>query len=218
MYLEENTDRQFDFIWMIKNAVVPRPIAWVGTVSPEGVGNLAPYSYFNLVTMDPPTLMISFIGQKDSYDNLKASGEFVVNLVTDGLADLETSTAAVLPAHIDEAELLGLETLPSTRISAPRLASAKVALECTFNQEFELHGSHVVIGNVVAVHADDDVLDESGRIDIAKYRPVGRLGGALYTTVSEDFRIPVPQATPEWISEQVGGAGVSLDDSVPQEA
>jgi flavin reductase (DIM6/NTAB) family NADH-FMN oxidoreductase RutF len=204
MYLEENTDRQFDFIWMIKNAVVPRPIAWVGTVSPDGVGNLAPYSYFNLVTMDPPTLMISFIGQKDSYDNLKASGEFVVNLVTDGLADVETASAAILPSHIDEAELLGLETVPSTRITPPRLRSAKVALECTLAHEFELHGAHVVIANVVGIHAADDILDETGRIEIAKYRPVGRLGGALYTTVTEEFRIPVPEGTPEWIDAQVG--------------
>ncbi|GAA4680096.1 flavin reductase family protein [Frondihabitans cladoniiphilus] len=200
MYLERNTDRQFDFIWMVKNAVVPRPIAWVGTVSPDGVGNLAPYSYFNLVTMDPPTLMISFIGQKDSYDNLRASGDFVVNLVTDGLIDVETDSAAILPPEDDEAELLGLATVPSVQVGPPRLAAAKVALECVFDREFELHGAHVVIGEVVAVHAADDVLDGTGRIDIARYRPVGRLGGALYTTVVDEVRVPVPEATPEWLA------------------
>ncbi|RFA19275.1 flavin reductase family protein [Subtercola boreus] len=205
MYLADDTGSNVDFIWMIKNSVVPRPIAWVQTQDASGRGNLAPYSYFNLVSMDPPTLMISFVGQKDSYDNIKATGEFVVNMVSEGLAEVETASAAILPAEVDEIALLGLQTLPSTRITPPRLAVAKVSLECMFLSEIEVYDTHVVIGQVLGIHADDDILDESGRVDVLKYRPVGRLGGSLYTTVTNEYRHTVPAGTDEWIGAQPGG-------------
>ncbi|WKK72400.1 flavin reductase [Rathayibacter oskolensis] len=195
MYLADDTGSPHDFTWMVKNAVVPRPIAWVGTESADGVGNLAPFSYFTLVTMDPPTLMISFTGEKDSHDNIRATGEFVVNLVTDGQAEVETATAAITPPSLDEAALLGLEVVDSTRVRPKRLAIAKVALECVLLRETEVYDAHVVFAQVLAVHADDGILDPSGRIDIAKYRPVARLGGSLYTTVTSDYKHPVPVAT-----------------------
>ncbi|GGL02373.1 flavin reductase family protein [Nocardia jinanensis] len=193
MYLDMSSDR-VDFTWMIKNAVVPRPIAWVSTVSATGVGNLAPYSYFALVTMDPPMLMVSFTGRKDTLDNIRETGDFVVNLVTEGSAGTQTDTAAVVPPEIDEAELLGLRTVAGTAVRAPRLAGAKAALECRAVEEKAMPGTTLVFAEVVAIHVDDGVLDERGRIDIAAYRPVGRLGGALYTTVAESYRIPVPAA------------------------
>ncbi|TQL52955.1 flavin reductase family protein [Subtercola boreus] len=218
MYLADDTGSNFDFIWMIKNSVVPRPIAWVQTQNAAGRGNLAPYSYFNLVSMDPPTLMISFVGQKDSYDNIKETGEFVVNMVSEGLAEVETASAAILPAEVDEIALLGLATIPSTRVAPPRLAVAKVALECVFLSEIEVYDTRVIIGQVLGIHADDDILDESGRVDVLKYRPVGRLGGSLYTTVTNQYRHVVPGATPEWIGAQPGGeaALVALGASEPQ--
>ncbi|MFI5717849.1 flavin reductase family protein [Nocardia sp. NPDC051750] len=193
MYLDVSCDRT-DFTWMIKNSVVPRPIAWVSTTSSAGVGNLAPYSYFSLVTMDPPILMVSFTGRKDTLDNIRETGDFVVNLVTEGLAGIQTDSAAVLPPEIDEAELLGLETIPGTAVGAPRLARAKAALECRVIEEKPMPGTVLVFAEVVAIHVDDAVLDERGRIDVAVYRPVGRLGGSLYTTVAESYRIPVPAA------------------------
>ncbi|KQQ05617.1 MULTISPECIES: flavin reductase family protein [unclassified Rathayibacter] len=213
MYLADDTGSPHDFTWMVKNAVVPRPIAWVGTESADGVGNLAPFSYFTLVTMDPPTLMISFTGEKDSHDNIRATGEFVVNLVTDGQAEVETATAAITPPSVDEAALLGLEVVESTRVGPKRLAMAKVALECVLLRETEVYDANVVFGQVLAVHADDAILDPSGRIDIAKYRPVARLGGSLYTTVTSDYKHPVPVATEEWLAMQPGGGVVAPVDA-----
>ncbi|MWV57821.1 flavin reductase family protein [Rathayibacter sp. VKM Ac-2754] len=212
MYLADDTGAAHDFIWMVKNAVVPRPIAWVGTESASGVGNLAPFSYFTLVTMDPPTLMISFTGEKDSHDNIRETGEFVVNLVTDGQAEVETATAAITPPSVDEAALLGLEVVDSTRVRPKRLAMAKVALECVLLRETEVYDANVVFGQVLAVHADDGILDPSGRIDIAKYRPVARLGGSLYTTVTSDYKHPVPVATEEWLAAQPGGGAAAPVD------
>lgn len=213
MYLDADSSSTHDFTWMVKNAVVPRPIAWVGTESTDGVNNLAPFSYFTLVTMDPPTLMISFTGEKDSYDNIRETGEFVVNMVTDGQAEVETATAAITPPSVDEAALLGLELLASTRIAPQRLAIAKVALECVFLEETTLYDAHVVFGQVVAVHVDEAILDGGGRIDVAKYRPVARLGGSLYTTVTTDYKHPVPVATEEWLAAQPGGAAAATVDA-----
>lgn len=193
MYLDTTSDRT-DFTWMIKNAVVPRPIAWIGSSSPTGTYNLAPYSYFQLVTMDPPMLMVSFTGRKDSLENIRHTGDFVVNLVTDGLATDLVDTAAMFAPDVDEAALLGLETTPSTTVTPPRLASAKVALECRATEEKPMPGATLVFAEVVGVHTDDAVLDDRGRIDVECYRPIGRLGGALYTTVASAYRIPVPRA------------------------
>jgi flavin reductase (DIM6/NTAB) family NADH-FMN oxidoreductase RutF len=193
MYLDTASDR-VDFTWMIKNAVVPRPIAWIGSTSATGGYNLAPYSYFQLVTMDPPMLMVSFTGRKDSLDNIRHTGDFVVNLVTEGFEADQNDTAALFDADVDEAALLGLETLPSTVVGPPRLARAKVALECRATEEKAMPGATLVFAEVVGVHTDDGVLDDSGRIDIERYRPVGRLGGSLYTTITSAYKIPVPSA------------------------
>jgi flavin reductase (DIM6/NTAB) family NADH-FMN oxidoreductase RutF len=193
MYLD-TTSEHTDFIWMIKNAVVPRPIAWISSVGPDRTHNLAPYSYFQLVTMDPPMLMVSFTGRKDTLDNIRHTGDFVVNLVTEGFEADQTDTAALFDADVDEAALLGLETVASTEVTPPRLAGAKVALECRATEEKAMPGATLVFAEVVGVHTDDGVLDDRGRIDIERYRPVGRLGGALYTTITSAYRIPVPTA------------------------
>ncbi len=193
MYLDTSSDRT-DFTWMIKNAVVPRPIAWIGSTAADGTHNLAPYSYFQLVTMDPPMLMVSFTGRKDTLDNVRHTGDFVVNLVTEGFEAQQTDTAALFDADVDEAALLGLATTPSTVVTPPRLAGAKVALECRATEEKAMPGATLVFAEVVGVHTDDTVLDDRGRIDVERYRPVGRLGGALYTTVTSAYRIPVPTA------------------------
>ncbi|MDF2442992.1 MAG: hypothetical protein JWR01_1195 [Subtercola sp.] len=200
---DESTDEEA-FVWMVKNSVVPRPIAWVSTIDANGVGNLAPYSYFTLVTMYPPTLMISFIGQKDTLDNIEATGEFVVNMIAAGQAEVATASAAILPSHIDESELLGLTTSASTHIAPPRLADARVALECTLLQQTTVLDARVVFARVVAIHVDDGIIGADGRISYGAYNPVARLGGSLYTSVTNEYRHVVPVATPEWLAEQAG--------------
>ncbi len=194
MYMPEDHPDHGAFIWMVKNSVVPRPIAWVSSVDLEGRRNLAPYSYFNLVTMDPPTLMVSMIGKKDSLDNAQATGEFVVNLATDGQAEAMTHSAAIVPAGVDEAAMIGLKWAESTAVRAPRLADAAVALECKVLQITAFLGTHVVFAQVVGVHVKPEMLDETGRIKIGAYKPIGRLGGSLYTTVTEEYKFVVPSA------------------------
>ena len=211
MYLNTDSDR-IDFVWMIKNAVVPRPIAWIGSLSAGGVYNLAPYSYFQLVTMDPPMLMVSFTGQKDSLDNIRHTGDFVVNLVTEGFEADQTDSAALFDADVDEAALLGLPTTPSALVAPPRLAGAKVALECRATEEKAMPGATLVFAEVVGVHVNDDVLDDRGRIDIERYRPVGRLGGALYTTITSAYRIPVPHAEAVLAGQRSGVLSGSVAD------
>lgn len=194
MFLPHDHPDRSAYTWMVKNAVVPRPIAWIGTQDAEGTGNLAPFSYFTLLTMEPPTLMFSVIGNKDTHRNILATGEFVVNLPSEGDAEAVAASAAVLSPEIDEAAANGLLTAPGISVSAPRLLDAAVALECRFVQQIEFNAAQLVFGQITGVHVRDDVLDSRGRIDVGAYRPLGRLGGSLYTDVREAYRVPIPGA------------------------
>lgn len=195
MYLDEDSADKGEYYWMIKNTVVPRPIAWVSTLSPEGAFNVAPYSFFNLVCLDPAIVEICFSGPRDTLDNMRATGEFVVNLVSEGLVERETITAAIVPSHIDEAQLAGLTLAPSEKVSVPRVADARVALECVFDSEIDVHGTTMIFGRVIGVYVRDDILAPNGRPDYAKYRPVGRMGGSGYSVVRDMFEVKVPVFT-----------------------
>jgi flavin reductase (DIM6/NTAB) family NADH-FMN oxidoreductase RutF len=192
VYLDEDVADEGDYYWMIKNTVVPRPIAWVSTQTVDGRFNVAPYSFFNLVTLDPAIVEVCFGGPRDTLDNIRATGEFVVNLVSEGLVERETITAAIVPAHVDEAQLAGLTLADSQKIGVPRIADARVALECVFDSEIDVHGTTMVFGRVVGVYVRDDILAPNGRPDYAKYRPVGRMGGSGYSVVREFFEVKVP--------------------------
>lgn len=192
MYLPQDHPDRDAFTWMVKNAVVPRPIAWVGTRDTAGAGNLAPFSYFTLITMEPPTLMFSVIGDKDTHRNILATGEFVVNIPTEGDAEAVAATAAVVGPEVDEAAATGLRTAPGNAVASPRLLDAGVALECRFLRQVDFMGAALVFGGVVGIHVQDSVLGADGRIEVSAYRPLGRLGGSLYTHVSDSFRVPVP--------------------------
>jgi flavin reductase (DIM6/NTAB) family NADH-FMN oxidoreductase RutF len=210
VHLRADNANEDDFAWMVKNAVVPRPIAWLSSCDESGLGNLSPYSYFNLVVMYPPMLMVSFIGRKDSYDNIAATGEFVVNLVSRRHLEDQNASAAPVASTIDEAELLGVEMAPSLVVRPPRVSDADVALECRWHSETVLHEAKVVFADVVAVYVREEILDGDGRIDIGPYEPVGRLGGALYTTVRDSLRLPVPEPSSDWLARQPGSRSAEL--------
>ncbi len=192
MFLDERDTDKHDYYWMVKNTVVPRPIAWVSTRSAAGVANVAPYSFFNLITLDPAILEISFSGPRDTLDNLRETGDFVVNMVNEGLVERETITAAILPPHVDEAQLAGLQLLDGTLVTAPRLADARVSLECVLDSEIRVHETDIVFGRVVGVHVRDEILGANGRPDYDKYRPVGRMGGSGYSVIRDSFDVKVP--------------------------
>lgn len=187
-----------------KSLIVPRPIGWIGTISADGIPNLAPYSFFNGVSDDPPCVLFcpngdhSEGGPKDTLKNVAETGEFVYNLVGYDHADAMNVTASSVPRATDEAELAGLETAPCNKISVPRLAQAASSFECKHLMTVDLpvgpNGSKncVVIGQVIGIHVRDDVITEAGLIDIQKIRPLARLGYKDYTSVTEIFSMERP--------------------------
>ena len=182
-----------------KSIVVPRPIGWISTLSAEGVVNLAPYSQFNNLAYDPPYVM--FAGnslprngrRKDSVKNATDTGEFVVNMATYDLRDAVNLTSQLVARGVDEAALAGLEMIPSRIVRPPRVAASPVHLECRFHCSLALPANaldqvhHVVIGRVVGVHIRDDALTPDGKLDVARIRPLARLGYFDYTQVDSLF-------------------------------
>lgn len=181
---------------LLISAVVPRPIAFVTSVGAGGIVNLAPFSFFQGISSSPPTVMLSISrkrdgSRKDTWRNIEAGGDFVVHGVTDDLLDAVLVAAADWPEEVSEVEKAGLVLAPSDRVRTPRLAAARVAMECRLEALHEIHGVGLVIGEVLRVHADDALL-VPGRpeIDNARYLPVARLGGDLYVRGGEVLRRP----------------------------
>lgn len=179
--------------------VVPRPIAWVSTVGADGVNNLAPFSFFMGVCGDPPTIAFSSgrreNGKKDTVHNLEHTGDFVVNVVDDGHAEAMNATSGEYPPEIDEFALAGLEVGPGVMVRAPRLLSAPISMECRVVQIVPAgRGPHsVVFGEIVYFHVRDDVYDAAtGRIDIRRLQPVGRLAGNQYSHIHDIFEMKRP--------------------------
>lgn len=176
------------------NAIVaPRPIGWISSLSPGGIPNLAPYSFFNLINYRPPLIAFSSVGFKDSVANVKATGEFVWNLVTRPLAEAMNATSASVPPEVDEFALAGLEMAPSRLVAPARVAASPVAFECRATQivQLETHkggmlDQWLVIGEAVGIHIDTSLI-EDGIYQTARARPVARGGGpADYFEITGD--------------------------------
>jgi flavin reductase (DIM6/NTAB) family NADH-FMN oxidoreductase RutF len=182
-----------------KSIVVPRPIGWISSLSPEGKLNLAPFSQFNNLGYDPPYVMFAASNfpmktrPKDSVTNVIETGEFVVNMATYELREAVNITSSAVEPDIDEAVLAGLEMIPSTLVKPPRVAASPVHLECRYHCMLALPGrnleqSHyVVVGRVIGVHIRDDVLTADGKLDVLKIRPLARMGYHDYTSVEAVF-------------------------------
>jgi flavin reductase (DIM6/NTAB) family NADH-FMN oxidoreductase RutF len=193
--------RPRDAYGLLISTILPRPIAWVSTVSSEGRGNLAPFSFFQGVTANPPTLLFVVAntrdgGRKDTLRNVEATGEFVVNLVPFALAEAMNATSASLPHGESEFERFGIASAPSARVRPPRVAASPVALECALDRivtvgEGPLAGN-VVFGRIVHAHVEDAVLGPDGRPDPAKLDLIGRLGGEGYVRTRERFDLRRP--------------------------
>lgn len=186
---------------LLTAAVTPRPIGWVSTVSPRGVPNLAPYSFFNAVGANPPAVIFSPTNRrdgskKDSLLNSQATGEFVVNIVSHPVVELMNATSRELPYEVSEFEAAGLTPIASERVRPPRVAEAKVHLECEVLQIVPVGSGplagNLVIGKVVLMHVADDVLDASGLIDPARLDTVGRMGAAWYSRTRDRFELHRP--------------------------
>ena len=173
------------------SCIIPRPIAFVTTLSRDGASNLAPFSFFNGVSSDPPVLSIAVStkrdgSKKDTWRNIEETGEFVVNVVVPELMDAVIVGARELPHGVSELDLAKLKTLPSVKVKPPRIADSPVQMECTLLKIVEVEETGLILGRIVMFHAKDEVLS-GGLVDPRRLTFVGRLGGDGYCRVSDLF-------------------------------
>jgi flavin reductase (DIM6/NTAB) family NADH-FMN oxidoreductase RutF len=178
--------------FLLTSVVVPRPIAWVSTLDPDGKRNLAPYSYFNACSASPPIVHFTSTTSRDSIANVRETGEFVINIVSEDLAQAMRVSSAALHSGEDEFEVAGLETVSSRTVSPPRVAGAKVALECRLRQLLEMGEGTMAFGDVLHVHVERSVWRD-GRVDPTLLRPVGRLSAPHYSTVTDVYSLDLPE-------------------------
>ncbi len=187
-----------------KSCVIPRPIGWISTLSAQNVVNLAPYSFFNGVASDPPMVMFASNGPaanptKDSLANCAETGEFVFNVATWDLREAMNRSSAPVGADADEFELANLEKAPSVLVKPPRVKASPIHMECRVHQIVDLPSTDpkarnaLVLGRVVGIHIDEAVLT-GGLVDMAKLRPIARLGYMDYTRVDLVFDMARPSA------------------------
>ncbi|EEF23566.1 Protein MTH_152, putative [Ricinus communis] len=179
---------------LLTNLVVPRPIAWVSTLNENDSINLAPFSFFNAVGSDPLYIIVS-VGEyergqpKDTARNIRARGEFVVNLVTEELFEAMNLSAAEFPYGRSELEAAGLQTAESSKIKTPRVAQARASLECRLHEAHPVGNYTLFIGEVVMFHIADELLGE--RLHINGFAPIGRMGApSVYCRTGDRFDVP----------------------------
>lgn len=186
--------------WMI-STILPRPIAWVSTISPEGKTNLAPFSFFQGITANPPTLMFVPVNtrdgtKKDTVRNIESVPEFVVNLVSFALGEKMNASSATLPYGESEFAKFGIAAAASQRVRPLRVAAAPVAFECTLDRIVRIGegplAANVVFGRILVAHVSDAVLGADGRADPEKLDLIGRMGGETFTRTRERFDLERP--------------------------
>ncbi len=188
------------FYKVLISSIVPRPIAWVSTISNEGQTNLAPYSFFNLVCKKPPTVMFcpgvrgTDGGVKDSYKNVVENGEFVVNIVSEELAEAMNKSATEFPKDVSEFTEAGLTAAKSVMVAPPRVEESPVSIECKVTEiiqvgDGDVGSAWIVLGEAIYIHVDDRVLQPEFRIDLDELRPIGRLSGPHYSRTGDRFEL-----------------------------
>lgn len=179
---------------LLSTAVTPRPIAWVSSRGPAGE-NLAPYSFFNTVAIDPPVVAFSPVATaadpKDTLANALETEAFVVNVVTEDVVEAMNASSATLDAGESEFDHVGIDRAPSARVDAPRVAAAAVSLECELYDAVEIGTSTLVLGEVVYAHVAEDALVD-GEIDMDRLDTVGRLAGGWYASTDDRFELERP--------------------------
>jgi flavin reductase (DIM6/NTAB) family NADH-FMN oxidoreductase RutF len=168
-------DPGLNFYKLMTAVVVPRPIAWVSTLSAEGVVNLAPHSFYTVACARPPIVQFSSVGKKDTLRNVLATGEFVVNLATARLLEQVNNSAARFAPDQSEVDALGIEVEPSVKVRPPRVLRSPASIECTLHSTLELGDSTVVLGDVQVISVDDAALVD-GHPDYDRLDPLTRLG------------------------------------------
>jgi flavin reductase (DIM6/NTAB) family NADH-FMN oxidoreductase RutF len=203
MFYETSTNKHGLPFDPFLSCIVPRPIGWITTVSRAGEINLAPFSFFNGVGVAPPQVMYCTLGPhrdggpKDSLRNAEQTGEFVCNIATYDLREQMNASSCRADRGVNEAEIAGLELIPSRLVAPPRVKASPIHLECTFIKRVDMLADRpewqntIVLGKVLGVHIDEAVI-VNGRIDIAKVRPIARLGYRDYAVVDRFFSMESP--------------------------
>lgn len=203
MEIDPNTYPWQSLYKIMIGSIVPRPIGWVSTVDEAGTPNLAPYSFFSAVCANPPHVLFCPMVRstdrqaKDTLRNVRATGEFVVNMVTEALGPAMNITSTEFPAPVDEFQAAGLTPVASIAVRPPRVAESPIHYECQVSHivdlgEGGLGSGSVVIGRVVHVHVRDELLVGGDKIDLARLAPIGRLAGNSYCRVTDLFDLVRP--------------------------
>lgn len=193
--IDPNQQTERENYKLLVGTVIPRPIAFVTSMSADGLVNAAPFSYFNIVSSDPPLLSVSVQSRagvlKDTARNAIEAGEFVIHVVDESNVAEVNKTAASLPPEESEIDLTGLTLIPSEVVKVPSVEQAKVRFECQLEQAVELGGTRLLIGKVVRFHIDESIY-ENGRINPETLKPVSRLAGTNYAKLGEIFSMKRP--------------------------
>ncbi len=201
MKIDPQDHRPADIYKLMTGVIVPRPIAFVSSVSPDGVLNLAPFSFFTAISANPPVICFSPMirgsdgSRKDTLNNVEATREFVVNIVSDDFKEKMNACSAEVPPEVDEFCISGLTPLPSDLVRPPRVKEAKVQMECRLLQLVHISpkplGGSLVIGEVVRFHIAGEVFDNF-RVDPGLLAAIGRMGGPTYCRTTDRFDMPRP--------------------------
>ena len=201
MNFDPNKLEQADIYKLLTGSIIPRPIGWVSTVDENGINNLAPFSYFNMVGDDPPHLIFSTRrdndANKDTLNNILSTKQFVVNMVTEEVVEQMNSTSQKFAADVDEFQFVGVTPVASLKIKPMRVQESLVNFECELVHHYFLEnhkhgGACVMIGKIVMMHFDDSILLENHKINLETYKPVARLAGSNYSKIGEIFSIKRP--------------------------
>lgn len=197
MLIDPQTTPPRDLYRLMVSLLIPRPIAWTGTRSKDGVNNLAPFSYFMGVSSKPPALAISVArgprgALKDSARNILETGVFTVSLVSRPLAEAMNATSEALPPEVSEFDAVGLTPIDGDRVAAPRPAEASASMECRLWHTLDLGSTHLLVGEILLFHLDEALMTADGLVDPRALNPVARLGGLDYAALGDIFSLVRP--------------------------
>lgn len=186
---------------LMTGIIVPRPIAFVSTVSADGVRNLAPFSFFTAVSANPPVICFSPMirsrdaARKDTLNNIEATGEFVVNIVSEDMAEAMNQTSPEFEAGVDEFVTSGLTAVPSDLVKPPRVRESRASMECRLLQVVHVSplplGGSIVLGTVLRFHIADEIVSDF-KVDPDALQAIGRMAGASYVRTTDRFQLERP--------------------------
>ncbi|MEO8026463.1 MAG: flavin reductase family protein [Bryobacteraceae bacterium] len=192
MIIDPKTTPAEDVYKVLIGSIVPRPIAFVSTVSATGVRNVAPFSFFTVASADPPVLCFTPTGRKDTLVNIRETRQFVVNIVSEDFAEKMNTASGSYARDVDEFEIARLTPVASDLVRPPRVAESRVQMECELYQILEIGLGALVLGQVVRIHVDDRIVDHF-RIDPDQLRAIGRMGGNTYSRTTDRFDLVRPK-------------------------